>query len=215
MTTLQMYVKTDVRCPQPRLATQTCLVVGGAKGVWDDFRQAKQATPEAHVLAVNAVGCYVPDPLQYWFSLHCAYLKTWHQVRKMTFKGHHYQRPQLWALRHTGEGVEKGDMDGIWQFGDPTISQSAKHGGSLEDSGFFAMCIALALGFGRVHLVGCPADDSGHVFIPEWNYLEHDKAAIRRAWEATITKFPEVPARVRSYSGLTRELLGGPDGHSA
>jgi len=215
MTALKDFCQTDYKFRSLRNAGRTCLVVGGARGVWEDFRQAKKDTPDAHVLAVNAIGCYVPGPLHYWFSLHCYYLKVWHEVRKMMFKGHNYQRPQLWALRHTGEGVVKGDMNGIWQFGDPTISQSAKHGGSLEDSGFFAMCIALVLGYTRVHLVGCPADDSGHVFIPQWEYLEHDKAAIRKAWESTIDKFPEVPERVRSYSGLTRELLGGPDGNPA
>jgi hypothetical protein len=187
-----------------------CLVIGGAPCVWEDFKYAKELFPNSHTLAVNAIGAYVPGSLTYWFSLHCAYLKTWHQVRKMTFKGHNYKKPLLFSLRHTGEGVEKGDIDAVWQFGDPTISRSAKHGGSLEDSGFFAMCIALVLGYKRVLLVGCPADDSGHIFIPQWEYLEHDKEAIRKAWESTLERYPEVCQQVRSCSGLTKELLGAP-----
>jgi hypothetical protein len=207
---LEEIVKTDHKWRKFQHSGKTCLVIGGARGVWEDFTQAKKDTPEADVLAVNAIGCYVPGKLNYWFSLHAFYLKTWHTVRKMTFKGHGYQKPALWALRHTGEGVEKGDMDAVWQFGDPTISRSAKRSGSLEDSGFFAMCIALVLGYSRVHLVGCPADDSGHVFIPKWEYLEHDKEAIRRAWVSTLDTYPECRERVRSYSGLTQELLGAP-----
>lgn len=201
---------TDYRVNPQRNSGRICLVIGGGKNVWDEFKQAKEDTPNADTLAVNAVGCYVPGSLNYWFSLHCFYLKTWETVRRMCYKGEGYKRPTLFSLRHTSaDGVQKGDIDAIWQFGDPTLKRSAKHGGSLEDSGFFAMCIALVMGYGRVHLVGCPADDSGHVFIPDWEYLEHDKEAIKQAWISTMARFPEVSQRVRSYGGLTKELLGG------
>ena len=203
-------VITDYTLNPARLKSSTCLVIGGGVGVWDEFKQAKIDTPNAHVMAVNAVGCYVPKPLHYWFSLHCYRLKQWDILRRICDK-ETPDTPILFSLKHTSrDGVEQGDINAIWQFGDPTISKSAKHGGSLEDSGFFAMCIALVMGYGRVHLVGCPADDSGHVFIPEWKYLEHDKEKIKEAWVATMGQFPEILERVRSYSGLTKQLLGEP-----
>ena len=205
-------VTTDFSFVPERYQHKTCLVIGGAPSVWEDFKEAKAIYPHADTMAVNAIGSYVPGKLTYWFSLHCYYLKVWHQVRKMLYKGDAtYQAPILFSLRHTGEGVQKGDIDAIWKFEDATIECSAKNGGSLEDSGFFAMCIALVMGYRHVCLVGCPADASGHVFIPEWEYLQHDKQKIKEAWERTMVKYPEVPARVRSMSGLTRELLGAPE----
>jgi len=207
--------RTDYKFNPERFKGRTCLLIGGGRSVWEDFEYAKKLCPGADTFAVNAVGCYVPDTLNYWFSLHAYYLKTWHTVRQMVFRGHNYKRPILFSTKKiTADGVVEGDIDATWLFGDDTIRRSAKQGGSLEDSGFFAMCIALVLGYSRVWLVGCPADDSGHIFIPKWEYLEHDRNAIKQAWINTITKYPEDLKRVRSCSGLTKELLGGPDGHS-
>jgi len=131
----------------------------------------------------------------------------------MCFKGHNYKKPSLFSLQHTSrDGVEKGDIDAVWSFKDYILQHSAKHGGSLEDSGFFAMCIAIVLGYTRVWLVGCPADDSGHIFIPQWEYLQHDKQKIREAWILTMEEYPEIVEKVRSFSGLTKDLLGEPYG---
>jgi len=186
------------------------LVVGGGPTVWDDYRRLTARLTTYQVLAVNAVGCYVPE-CHYWFSLHADYLANWALTRQLLDKGHGYTKPMLIALHTTGQYAGNPifpSIDREVSIGDPTIKRSAKHGGALEDSGFFAMCLGVAAGFQRVYLVGMPADDSGHIFIPKWNYLEHDTQAIREAWMSTLSQYPILKERVRSMSGLTRELLG-------
>jgi hypothetical protein len=148
-----------------------CLLIGGGRGVWEDYTRAIDEANKAQrswsTFAVNAIGMYVPDQLDYWFSLHCDRLVAWEHCRLLGCAGR-YRKPKLISFRETGEFCKEGQIDATVRFGDPTVKRSAKHGGSLEDSGFFAMCIALCMGFKSVWLVGCPADDSGHVFIPDW-----------------------------------------------
>jgi len=192
-----------------------CIVLGGGPNVWQEYNELVERLTLGprkafHVLAVNAVGAYAPI-CHYWFSLHCDYLVVWALTRKLMYRGNGpYKSPQLITTKKTGQfaGSEPFQpIDISCSIGGPTIQKSAKHGGSLEDSGFFAMCLAVAAGYHQVYLVGCPADDSGHVFIPKWTYLQHDKNAIRVAWEDTLNRYPILRERVRSRSGLTKELL--------
>ena len=58
------------------------LVVGGGPTVWDDYRRLTARLTTYQVLAVNAVGCYVPE-CHYWFSLHADYLANWALTRQL------------------------------------------------------------------------------------------------------------------------------------
>lgn len=87
--------------------------------------------------------------------------------------------------------------DCVWAFDNVEIYQS----------GALASAIGLVLGYDRIVLAGCPQDNSGHYYEPEWMETEHYATRTFRAqWEGPVWR-----GRVRSMSGMTREILGGPD----
>lgn len=113
--------------------------------MWEDFKEAKSTYPNADTMAVNAIGSYVPGKLTYWFSLHCYYLKVWHQVRKMLYKGDAtYQAPILFSLRHTGEGVQRETLTPSGSLKTPPLSVRQRMGVLLKTL-VFLPCVLLWL----------------------------------------------------------------------
>jgi len=72
-------------------------------------------------------------------------------------------------------------------------------------SGLFAVKVCLSLGFTRIILAGIPMDQQPH-FNKSAEWQEAD--LYRRGWMAQLKK---IQPHVRSCSGWTRSLLGGPD----
>lgn len=117
------------------------------------------------------------------------------------------QRPGL--ITHTLGPVEGFDVD--WDIEQPdyhyeeiTHERGRLHGSSA----FFAALAAVAMGYERVVLAGCPLDAEGHWYFenlygPLWLGLDF------MAWlDFSRT---EDARRVRSMSGYTRQILGGPE----
>lgn len=79
------------------------------------------------------------------------------------------------------------------------------HEENSGSSGLFAVGVAFSLGCEKVLLAGVPMDKQRH-----WNGTEPwaDRDRFAAAWSAVKLR---LEGKVRSLSGWTRELLGGPD----
>ncbi len=85
--------------------------------------------------------------------------------------------------------------DHIWDFN--------LNGGS---SGCFGAAVGVALGYDKVILCGCPADNTGNFYDPPW--LPGNFSHKRKVWKYAKENY--FHGKVFSMSGWTRELLGGP-----
>lgn len=196
-------------------SNKVCMVVAGGKEVWDDYRYAKEVLGDAphRVMAVNAVGMYVPDKLHYWFGLHLPRLNAWKYTRRIGQPNgqREYDNPQLISVPHLprSKGLEL-PLQAGWEvtFSNELISECAKYSGACEDSGFMAMVVAIAMGFKEVWLVGMPGDFHGHCFDPDWKYTEKHIGKIQQIWKTAAEAFPILKERVRSASGITKDLFG-------
>jgi len=159
------------------------LILGGAKCVWDDV---KSLSPWEHpVAAVNDVGAMWQGSLLFWASLHPRKFKQWEPRRK-------------------ANGFPAGYIKYGNKYGKPMIDRiSADWGGS---SGLFAIKIALELGFDQIIIAGVPMEaEQGHFFDKaQWTACNQYRAA----WERHLN---DIKPFVRSCSGWTKRLLGGPD----
>ena len=136
------------------------------------------------VAAVNDVGAKWPGQLVFWASLHPRKLKKWEQQR-----------------------IRNGHPSGYVKYGN-------KYGRPLVDwvipdwggsSGLYAVKIALSLEYNQIVLAGIPMEASeGHFFNDEeWAQCNQ----YRDAW---VRHLHEIQPYVRSCSGWTQRLLGGP-----
>lgn len=168
------------------------IIIGGARCVWEDYVQAEKAGFSGSVMAVNDVGLYYDRPLNHWVSMHASFLFHWVALRK----GHSMMGHE--TLTHTREPY-------------PGIRVAWDIQPYGWTSGMFATQVAVALGYERILLCGIPQDGTGRFFDPPWMPGgEHDDRNSKKAWRSIVENTPELRARVRSMSGWTREIYGGP-----
>ncbi len=107
-------------------------------------------------------------------------------------------------IRHTLGDVRGYDVD--WDIKDDVIwgkdDQVLWHG----SSSLFAVYVALALGYEKIYLAGCPMDTNGHWFYADDTGPLWDGESFM-AW-LEFAKTPEAK-KVESLSGYTRQILGG------
>lgn len=208
----------------------TLLILGGATCFWADY--AKVRTLRTAVMAVNAIGLLVPRRFDYWFSMYPERLEAWNRIKALQYKGEGPIPAPIQISRVVSHSV---------QWGIQPVSQDLKEfsrrGGEIENSGVVAMLAGLVMGFERILLVGCPSDNSGTLIPMDWTDddtchcpadtppLEHPRscavfflnrrtqplAVVRDHWARAVERHPLIKERVRSMSGLTRELLGYPE----
>ena len=177
---------------------RTALVLGGAACLHDDI--AAYTGPVDGVVACNDAGAECPGHLDAWVTLHPAFLLTKGWLAKRAERGYpaaarlvaHDEINRPVHRAKFPEGLEFTD----YRFPGQTISGS---------SGLFAAKVALMdLGFGRVVLCGVPMVVQPHFYGGEaWRKAED----FRAAW---LSVPEEYRARMRSMSGWTRVLCGGP-----
>ena len=186
-------------CP-PKVYGRSLFVVGPSRTVWDDWEACRWK--EADVLTVNDIIAYLPEPVTYAVSLHWDRLLAWYAVRKLLYQD---AKPVQLVSSHRRDGI-----DLAVRFLNDDL-QVFNKSGSIESSGVYAMCLGLLLGYERIILVGCPGDGSGHLFHPPYRHFPgYADAGAKQAWEQAIRLHPEIAQRVRSCSGMTRDLLGDP-----
>lgn len=172
----------------------TCaLVLGRAEGVLEDAEKAKALAKIDYVLATGPVACDYPGEIDAWVWYHSELFAD--RAAKRARNGYPPVK-SYWTLKPRG-GVGRTSTPGVelnyidWQ-----------KGGS---SGLIAVIIALEIyKANRVALAGVPMDSEGgryddHKLWPE--ALRH-----RAAWTMNLTM---LKGRVRSFTGWTREILGG------
>lgn len=182
---------------------KTCLVLGGGGTLHGDIRSYDG--PVDGVVACNDAGIEWDGKLDAWVSLHPRYfeLKNWYAKRKE--KG--YPDAEIMFGIHeakTGILATPGFLSEHITFTSYCFPGHSRSG----SSGLFAAKVALVnLGFDRAVLCGIPMTTTPHF----WDQTKAPwKAAegFRAEW-LNIPK--EYRDRMRSMSGWTRNLLGGPN----
>lgn len=161
-------------------------VLGGARGVWvelQDLERLAGGRPDL-IVATNDAGVVYPGRLDAWATLH-------------------HERFNDWRARRCGNADYRAFIHAPFPGCDAEVVRELWSG----SSGLYAAQVALhELGARRVVLCGCPLDaDRAHFFDrADWS----DAHIFRRGFDAAL---PVIRDAVRSMSGWTRELLGGPD----
>jgi len=169
------------------------LVVGSARGVWEDLRAVSALLVERPIiLAVNAMVAFLPWMIDHAVSHHgraLAHLVGYRRLIK-SLEPAVRDAPLVAHSSYATAGVDR-----AW----PEFTAG--------DSSLLATRIACALGFPRIVLVGVPLEDTGRFYDdaerPSFAYA----ATYRPRWQEARA---ELADRVRSMSGWTAELLGRP-----
>ena len=167
------------------------LVVGRARGVWEEVAALQEMALFDAVLVVGKVGVIYPGEITHWVSFHAHGLPRWAAERDA--RGFP-EAASYWTSPFKGTTVAEVS-------GKP-VGRVGCVGGS---SGLIAVTVALEkVEADRVALAGIPMDNErGHVDDDlAWNEAQH----YRQAW---VDALPRLSGRVRSMSGWTKELLGG------
>jgi hypothetical protein len=193
------------------LGTGNLLIVGGARGVWEDLsrflgcelhdvqRKLLKWSLNRHentIMAVNEIGLYLHAEVRHWTSLHTDHLITRVKLRRQL------KLPPDRVMTHSHKpcGDDGLRVDYVW----PLLNAGAL-------SGLFAAKVGLIMGFDRIVMAGCPMDRSGMFYDPPGLGSVHGDDHILIAAREEIGRNSELRERVRSLSGHTREWLGEPE----
>lgn len=159
-----------------------CIVVGGAACVWEDLLDCPKGLP---LIAVNKMIGDLPFEPYVGATLHWDRAAEFRAGRRGGF---------LVYSRADAPGV-----DVCWS------APIDWHG----SSGLYAVWVALQLGFTNILLAGIPIDASPHYYGEDAPALGRFLPHYREGW---LNAQKDLDGRVRSMSGWTKELLGGPEG---
>ena len=169
------------------------LVVGCGRHVWRDVEDFSAFGVPCHAALINDMILHFPVldgmEVRHLVCIDHGDVEHFAAIRRHNLSRH----LERWTT-HSG----KGPCDCVWAFDNIDVYQS----------GAFAACIGLALGYDRIVLAGCPQDSGGHYYDPEWAETEHYSS---RTFESQWSGNAHIwQGRVRSLSGLTKKILGGP-----
>lgn len=162
------------------------LIVGSAACVYEDLRAAPATGP---IIAVNLAMLDLPVVADIGCTLH-------HEITRELARGY---SGRLFCSRGTDYVTDVLPVREEWRNG---------------TSGLFAVQIALHLGAERIVLAGMPIDDSPHFNIERGlaRGIGELVQMHRKPWQDYVIELRN--AGVRSMSGWTHGLLGGPDEYS-
>lgn len=185
------------------------VILGRHSDVWTELDAAKQLirsvagqTTPVTIIATKRAGRDYDGPVHEWPSFHPELFKPWIAIRAK------YNRPpalRLWSAR--SPRVKKPDTGGL------VINWLASQGGS---SGMLGVQVGLAIGhppyqnepqIDRLILCGIPMEKSKRY---DDNQIWREAELYREHWIKFFGDNPQHKDRVRSMSGWTKELLGGP-----
>lgn len=174
-----------------KYAGKTLIMIAGGRTVWSDFARftGNNWHSQWDVMAVNDVGMFYERPLEHWFSCHGGQIPGWSDVREF----HH---PPA-RYRHTMKYGNGGHASCIeWPV--PSIATSTNA----------AVLVGLIMGYDLVVMCGAPLDDDGHFFDPPWIRTNFSNEGRHDIWAEQNRKIFE--GKVKSMSGVSREILGAP-----
>jgi hypothetical protein len=163
------------------------IVAGSARCLWRDLAECPPGLP---VIAVNMAGLVLPK-VAHLASAHPVAIGLIAQLRALTRQKRRRDTtpPEVHSIKEA-PGVTR-----VW----PEVE-----GGS---SAFFAVSVALGLGYGRVILAGVPLDNSERFYDEPGEASTMDFGAIYL--DHWVKMLPDLNGRVVSCSGMTKTLLGG------
>lgn len=171
------------------------VIAGCAQCVWTDLCAIPWRFKCADVMAINDMIMHYPGKLAHAYSNDTNMLDAWVAARRPD-----YVRRFGQPIKHTcGSSREH-----AWPW--------PGHGSSALN----AVYTALAMGYSRVLLCGVPLDNQPHYWQAPWERSNFEREVAQnnhgtlQFWGSAASK--AFDGRVRSMSGRTRELLGGPDG---
>ncbi len=174
-----------------RIAVLRGLVIGGADCVWADITAATALFEPDAYFVINDMITLWPGPCDYACSLHAEKIPEW--IRRRAHNGYP-AIGEVWCHklasgrgRQQGSGVDRLTPD--W----------------AGSSGLFACKVAIQEKFDRIVVCGVPLDAAqNHIDRHRpWNAAN----AFRGGWK---TRKKLIAPYVRSMSGFTKDLLGGP-----
>ena len=187
--------------PEPYVDSESgpCLVVGGARCVWNDIRPfhaeyGGKFGGKFDVICVNDVGMHFPGPVKHLYSNNHLFLEKWKSARRDQFVS------TYGAIKLTHSQQQGGNVTWPWP--------------GSGTSGLGAVYTALALGYDPVIICGIPLDDSGHYFDMSETRSSFTKqvplkgSGVIKYWHKA--REDVFQGRVTSMSGRTRDLLGSP-----
>ena len=170
---------------------RVALAVGGAACVWDDLE--RYTGPVHGVVACNDVGAEIEN-LTAWVSMHPAYWKK---------KG--------WIDRRRKNGFADVPLYSHKLGGRTDVTQTDYMMPGMDrtgSSGLFAAKVALVdLGFDVAVFCGVPMESVPHYFNDE-PWPPGSSVGLRHCWVEIDETYRK---RLRSMSGWTKSLLGGPE----
>lgn len=177
---------------------KTGLVIGSAACVWSDLVLASNLGHFDHVAAVNTMGTDWAHELDFWVTLHPEKMVGWQTTREQ--RGY----PKAKCVVANERVLKRKDIPY------PHIDKTAdyrffSHQKGSGSSGLFATKVLLDEGCERVVLAGVP------LLASQKHYNDSDPwfevSEFTPAWQQVK---PIIEGRVKSLSGWTRQLLGGP-----
>ena len=191
--------------PLPEIAgtkSGALLIMGTGACLWDDL-EAYDARHEGDRMGINEASQFYPlmhsRPLHHAVSLHPEFL--WSYCVAPDFYGAHRGFTPLQShaqIRHRVPKTVQHPLN-LWPL--------QRDGGT---SGPFGVLIGLLMGYERIILSGMPQDGSGYFYNPKHqSYFHHDAYIVE--WNRMRESVPMMNERVRSLSGITREMFGAPN----
>lgn len=175
------------------LIGKTALIVGSGgttDEIFEQYNSARDNSPDCVVFAVNDVGVYLPH-VDHLVALHQDLLVHWAALRKDKHDRKGFKTHALTQADYNWEGIVP----------------------VMPISGYFAMQCAWVMGADKIILIGCPGDGTRRFFDQKArDDFHYQEKGVRQMVESEMRRLPEFKAAVRSYSGYTKDLFGGPDG---
>lgn len=172
---------------------KAAIVIGTAGCVWEDLARVEHLREAADIFAVKEIGAFLPWIVHHWVTLHPKELPHLMALRLVRHYG-----MDIKPVTHSNKPHSA--VDHAWEM--------ANYG---ANSGFYAAEVALVMGYDRIILAGCPADNTPHFYDPPWRKTTAGDSHVLKAWRLEIMRNGEIRSRVRSLSGWTRDLLGAPE----
>lgn len=171
----------------------TLLIAGSARTVFDDLNRILGNDGDYYrhrfdVMCLNDMVMHYPGQVDHAYSNEHQTLPKWVAARRPRYLKD-FQNKILQHTCQTGLSYQC-----IWHI--------PGHG----TSGLNAVYVGLGMGYDKIILAGVPIDGTGHYFEPEWKKTNYEK--MMRYWDNANKHVFD--GKVKSLSGLTRELLGEP-----
>jgi hypothetical protein len=172
------------------------VVMGCGRCIWDDLAQVKDLD-RIGVIAINNMILHHKGRVHHGVSMHPEEPNLWRALRPYyQGEGSHVHTHSY--MKHGKIGLSECDV--IW---------GIIEGSGGGTSGILATMIGLALGYDEIILAGVPLDNSGHFYDPPGLEVKtFGSDFIKIEWTNTANNYFQ--GRVKSLSGWSRELLGGP-----